>query len=65
MTQIGAINQENETNKASISELNGQIEDIIDRYKILQDSIDNAPKPTAVSFSNFDFDSLYSSSMWV
>ncbi|KAL5268881.1 hypothetical protein ACHWQZ_G002645 [Mnemiopsis leidyi] len=44
---IGAINQENETNKASISELNGQIEDIIDRYKILQDSIDNAPKPTA------------------
>jgi len=44
---IGAINQENETNKAAISELNGQIEDIIDRYKILQDTIDNAPKPSS------------------
>jgi len=43
---IGAINQENETNKAAISELNGQIEDIIDRYKILQDTVDNAPKPS-------------------
>ncbi|XP_063684184.1 glutamine-rich protein 2-like isoform X8 [Bolinopsis microptera] len=44
---IGEISQENETNKAAISELNGQIEDIMDRYKILQDSIDNSPKPTA------------------
>jgi len=42
---IGAISQENETNKSAIAELNGQIEDILDRYKILQDSIDNAPKP--------------------
>jgi len=44
---IGVINQENETNKAAISELNGQIEDILDRYKILQDSVDNAPKPSS------------------
>lgn len=43
---ITGINAENETNKAAIAELNGQIEDIIDRYKILQDSVDNAPKPS-------------------
>jgi len=41
---IGAISQENETNKSAIADLNNQIEDLLDRYKILEDSIENMPK---------------------
>lgn len=41
---IGAISQENETNKSAIADLNNQIEDLLDRYRILEDSIENMPK---------------------
>eukprot|EP00116_Pleurobrachia_bachei_P019161 sb/3479423/ len=44
---IGAISQENETNKAAIAEINGQMEDLLDRYKILQDQLENAGTGTA------------------
>ena len=42
------ISEENQTNKSAIAELNGTIEDLIDRYKILQESVENVPTPTAV-----------------